>query len=157
MSTTTEEGITSQVPMSERPWVNISALTPRTQILIKAAFDSITLVLADPARQLVLIRSTPRRDTLVELDASQPCRLGCSPTRKYHGGTTYYIESPSDTEWGIIREGSRLLLEGVTPDGQFRAQSFGYDIEQIEIFPVPPVPPLPKPASPKKADAESSD
>ncbi len=157
MSTTTEEDVTAQVPMSEKPWVNISALTPRTQILIKATFDSITLVVTDPAQQLVLVRSTPRREKLEELDASQPCRLGCSPTRKYHGGTTYYIESPSDTEWGIIREGSRLLLEGVTPDGQFRAQSFGYDIEQIEIFPVPPVPPPAKPAPTKKADVDISD
>lgn len=155
MQTATEEAALTEDPMPERPWVNISALTPRTQILIKASFDSMTLVVVDPTQQLVRVRSTPRSETLEGLDSSQPFRLGCCPTRKYYGGSTYHMESPSETEWGIIREGGRLLLEGTAPDGQFRARTFGWDIEQIEVFPIPPIPPAAKPS--KKADAENSD
>lgn len=160
MQAATEEKAPAEPNAPERPWVSIVGLGPGSLIIIEASFDSMTLVVEDPTKQLVRIRSTRSTSIFKQLDMSrrlQAFRLGCRPTQRYSGGTSHYKLAPDDAEWGLIREGGRLLLEGVRQDGGYQACTFGYDIESIEVFPVPPVPPLPKPAPPKKSSEDSDE
>ncbi len=159
MQTATEADTTTGPDTSERLWVSIDSLGAGSLIIIEASHDSMKLVVEDPGKQLVRVRSTRSTNIFNQLDVSrlQAFRLGCRPTERYTGGTSHYKSAPDDTEWGMIREGGRLLLEGVRQDGGYQACTFGYDIESIEVFPVPAVPPLPKPTPPKKASSEDSD